>query len=161
MSDRLWAPWRMAYIGGEPPEGCIFCAKPCEDRDEENYILYRGTSCFIILNAFPYTSGHLMVVPYRHLSDLARLTREEQAEMLDLGGKSVGVLTEVLGAQGHNLGINLNRVAGAGIADHLHLHVVPRWGGDTNFMPVLADVRVLPEALQDTYRRLRGAFASL
>lgn len=161
MAEKLWAPWRMAYVGAQPPPGCIFCLKPREDRDEANLILYRGERCFIMLNAFPYNSGHLMIVPYCHESDLSRLEDADRVELLDLAGKTVRALTEELGAEGHNLGINLGRVSGAGIADHLHLHVVPRWNGDTNFMPVLADVKVLPQALEDTYRRLRDRFANL
>ncbi|HEY3284912.1 MAG TPA: HIT domain-containing protein, partial [Armatimonadota bacterium] len=149
----------MAYIGGKAPEGCVFCVKPAEEDDDRNHILYRGESCFVILNAFPYNSGHLMVIPYRHLSDLCDLSDAERQEMMQLAGRATEGLTRILGAEGYNVGMNLGRIAGAGIADHLHLHVVPRWNGDTNFMPVLADIKVLPEALEDTYRRLKAVFS--
>ncbi|HEY3283946.1 MAG TPA: HIT domain-containing protein [Armatimonadota bacterium] len=148
----------MAYIGGKAPEGCVFCVKPAEEDDDRNHILYRGESCFVILNAFPYNSGHLMVIPYRHLSDLCDLSDAERQEMMQLSGRATAGMTRILGAEGYNVGMNLGRIAGAGIADHLHLHVVPRWNGDTNFMPVLADIKVLPEALEDTYRRLKAIF---
>lgn len=163
--ERLWAPWRMAYIdgsggGGSPaPPGCIFCVKPGEDRDAENWIVHRGPTCFVILNAFPYNNGHLMVVPYRHLSRLADLSPEENAEMLGLAAVMTEVLAQASGPDGYNVGMNLGRVAGAGIADHLHLHVVPRWNGDTNFMPVLGDVKVMPESLDQVYVKLTDALA--
>ncbi len=165
--ERLWAPWRMAYIngsdvaeGGAPPSppGCIFCVKPGEARDAENWIVHRGPTCFVILNAYPYNNGHLMVVPYRHLSRLCDLGPEENAEMLGLAALMTTVLGDVSGPDGYNIGMNLGRVAGAGIADHLHLHIVPRWNGDTNFMPVLAGVRVMPEHLSRTRERVLAAW---
>jgi len=154
--DRLWAPWRMEYIekvdaGGE----CILCARPQERQDEKNYILHRSELAFIILNAFPYSSGHLMVAPYRHVGDLMDLTDEELAAMMAETRLGTRLLTAVMSPQGFNIGMNIGRVAGAGIADHLHLHVVPRWSGDTNFMPVIGETKVLPQALADTYDSLR------
>ncbi len=164
--ERLWAPWRMAYIeapGGEKSGaaagGCIFCDKPAANDDVANLIVHRGRTSFVILNAFPYNNGHLMVVPYRHLSRLAGLTAEENAEMMALAALMTEVLGDVSGPDGYNLGMNLGQVAGAGIADHLHLHVVPRWNGDTNFMPVVGDVKVMPEALDQVYAKLVKALS--
>ena len=163
--ERLWAPWRMAYIDGSgggnpsPSPGCIFCVKPGEGSDAENLIVHRGPTCFVILNAYPYNNGHLMVVPYRHLSRLSELSAEENAEMLRLAALMTEVLGDVSGPDGYNIGMNLGRVAGAGIADHLHLHVVPRWNGDTNFMPVLGEVKVMPESLDQVYKKLTEALA--
>lgn len=159
--QHLWAPWRMAYIGSEQPQGCIFCTKPAEQRDAENYILHRGEQAFVMLNAFPYNNGHLLVIPYRHVSDLTQLTNEELLDLMHLTQQGVAVLNRAFGADGHNLGMNLGSCAGAGIADHLHMHIVPRWNGDTNFMPVVGDTKVLPEALASTYRKLREVWESL
>ena len=159
--QHLWAPWRMAYIGEEPAPGCIFCIKSAEERDAENFIVHRGTHAFVMLNAFPYNSGHLMVAPYRHTAAFAELSRDELGDLMALAQQSLQALAHAYGPPGYNLGMNLGRIAGAGIADHLHLHVVPRWDGDTNFMPVIADTRVLPEALAETYRRLRAAWETL
>ena len=140
--------------------GCIFCDKPAEDRDAENLILHRGRTNFVILNAYPYNNGHLMVVPYRHLHRLSELTPEENGEMLSLAALMTEVLGDVSHPEGFNLGMNLGAVAGAGIADHLHLHVVPRWSGDTNFMPVVGDVKVMPEALDQVYAKLAAALVN-
>ena len=156
--EHLWAPWRMAYVGVEQPPGCIFCVKPGEDRDVENCILHRGKHAFVMLNAFPYNSGHLLIAPYRHTADLGELTGEEALEMMQLAQQGIAALGRAFRPDGHNLGMNLGRVAGAGIADHLHLHIVPRWNGDNNFMTVVADTRVLPEALADSYQKLREAW---
>ena len=159
MSERLWAPWRMVYVGkGETTGGCIFCDKPKEDRDAENMIVHRGETMFVILNAFPYNSGHLMIVPYRHLSDVRLLEPDELAEWMALAQRSITALETAFKPEGYNMGANLGRAAGAGIADHLHLHIVPRWNGDTNFMPVVGDVKVLPEALEQSYHKLKTAF---
>ena len=160
--DRLWAPWRMEYIeqvdsGGE----CILCAKPRERNDDRNHIIHRGEHAYIILNAYPYSSGHLMVAPYRHTADLLDLTEEELCAMMTETRLGTRLLTAVMSPQGFNIGLNLGRAAGAGIADHLHLHVVPRWSGDTNFMPVIGDTKVLPQALADTYCALRSALEEL
>ena len=161
--ERLWAPWRMAYIdnpqAGAKPAGCIFCDKPPQGDDAANWIVYRGQTGFVILNAYPYNNGHLMVVPYRHLSRLADLTPEENAEMMGLAALLTQVLDDLMHPDGYNVGMNLGGVAGAGIADHLHLHVVPRWNGDTNFMPVLADVKVMPETLDQVYHKITAALA--
>lgn len=155
LMEYLWAPWRMAYVQSATASDCILCQKPGEDNDEVNLILYRGLYNFIILNAFPYNPGHLMIAPYRHTADLQDLRDEEAKEHLDIIKKGLELLKEVMEPAGFNIGLNLGRVAGAGIADHLHTHIVPRWGGDTNFMPVLSDTKVVPEALTATYRKLR------
>jgi ATP adenylyltransferase len=155
---RLWAPWRLQYLKGEKSSDCIFCSKPALP-DEEAFIVHRGSSCYVILNAFPYTSGHLMVAPYEHVGDLRQLPPETSAELMDLTQRSLTAIERVYGPQGYNLGMNLGEVAGAGFAGHVHMHVVPRWEGDTNFMPVVGDTRVLPEALPDSWAKLREAFA--
>jgi len=152
---KMWAPWRIEYILAEKIKGCIFCQKPGEKSDVQNYILFRGAENFVILNSYPYNPGHLMVAPYRHLATLEALTNEELFEHFDLVRKSVKVLIEAYKPAGFNIGMNLGRVAGAGVEDHIHTHVVPRWGGDTNFMPVLSDTKVVPEALAATYAKLR------
>ena len=151
MPKPLWAPWRLEYIeqADESP-GCIFC-----DADDE-LLVHRGSHALVVLNKFPYASGHLMVAPLRHEGDFGELSAEEVLEVHRLASTGIGVLAEEYRPQGYNLGWNLGRIAGAGIVDHVHLHVVPRWAGDTNFMPVLADVRVLPEALVETRRRLQA-----
>jgi len=155
---QIWAPWRMEFIEMEKPAGCILCDKPRENDDPANYILYRGEKNFVILNSYPYTSGHLMVAPYRHVASLEELAPDELHEHIEVVSRSIRVLRQVFNPAGFNVGMNLGEVAGAGIADHVHTHVVPRWPGDTNFMPVLADVRVIPQALADTYQRLKGRF---
>ena len=153
--EHLWAPWRMRYIqGGEPKEGCIFCSYRDSAEDAENLVLIRGTQALVLLNAFPYSNGHIMVSPYQHTSSLDTLSAEEMAELMELTRKSVRVLTAAYRPDGFNIGVNLGRAAGAGIADHLHMHVVPRWNGDTNFMSVLADTRVVPASLQACYDQL-------
>lgn len=163
VSERLWAPWRDAYVSApkSEPGGCIFCEKLREHRDVENYILLRAERNFVILNAFPYNNGHLMVVPYEHVGDLERVPPATLAEMMSIAQRCVAVLRSSLKPAGYNMGMNLGTPAGAGVADHLHLHVVPRWVGDTNFMPVLADVRVLSQALSSTYDLLRGGFEEM
>jgi len=144
----------MEYIAGDKSSGCILCEKPKEGRDSENFILFRGEAVFIIMNIFPYNSGHLLIAPYRHLDTLALLTKEEAAELMAFAQKSEKVLKEALKAEGFNLGINLGKAAGAGIEGHIHLHVVPRWNGDTNFMPILGETKVIPEYLSSTYLKL-------
>ncbi len=143
------------------PEGCIFCDKPTEKKDEDNYILSRGKYHFIILNAYPYNNGHMMIVPYRHTATLSAWAPEEQQEMIQLADLCVNLLKKTMRPDGFNLGINMGLVGGAGIADHIHLHIVPRWNGDTNFMPVLSDTRVLSEGLQATYKELKAALDGL
>lgn len=154
--DVIRAPWRMEYINAyaEAVTGCIFCQYPKELHDEENLIVYRGTYSFVILNKYPYSSGHLMIVPYRHTSDYSSLDDAEKLEVFALSQKAVTVLKAEMNADGFNLGMNIGKVAGAGIDTHLHLHIVPRWGGDTNFMSVTAETKVLPEALAETRGRL-------
>lgn len=157
--ESLWAGWRSAYVGaaaeGEEA-GCLFCELPARE-DEEAYILERGDSCFSVLNLFPYTTGHLMVAPYRHLAEPAGLSPAEREELWRLVIRGQRACRRALSPHGYNLGANLGRVAGAGIPDHFHFHVVPRWEGDTNFMTGLAETRVLPEALPDTWAKLRKA----
>jgi ATP adenylyltransferase len=164
-ADRLWAPWRLRYIsgekaGGEKADGCIFCTKPALD-DESGLIVRRGDRCFVMLNAFPYTSAHVMIAPYEHTADLAALDEATALELIALTQESIRAIRLAYSPEGFNVGANLGTVAGAGVADHLHFHVVPRWEGDTNFMSVIGDVRVLPESLEDTQRRLKEAFATL
>jgi ATP adenylyltransferase len=159
--DYLWAPWRIEYIKkarDEEKEGCFLCSKPTQRNDAADLILYRGQCCFIIMNSYPYNSGHLMVAPYRHVANLEDMTIEERNEQLKLVSCSVTVLKQVFQAEGFNIGMNLGRVAGAGIDKHLHVHVVPRWLGDTNFMPVVSDTKIVNEALEDTYGKLVGKF---
>ncbi len=154
--ERIWAPWRIQYIEMEKPVECILCEKPKQNKDAQNYILHRGEKNFIILNSYPYNPGHLMVSPYRHIASPEELTEEERREHFEIVSRSVEVLRRVFSPGGFNIGINLGKAAGAGIDDHVHTHIVPRWQGDTNFMAVLSDVKVLPEALADTYRKLKG-----
>jgi len=145
----------MSYIGAERPAGCVFCAKVAEQRDEENLVLYRGTLAFVLLNLYPYNSGHTMVVPYLHTGDFAGLSADVSADVVALTQRTVHALQAEYNPDGFNIGLNLGQIAGGSISDHLHVHIVPRWGGDTNFMPVTADTKVLPETLDQTYRRLR------
>ena len=154
----LWAPWRMEYILKEKKEGCIFCEKPKENQDEKNYILYRGKFCFVILNAFPYNNGHLMIAPYDHIKNIEELKSETLIELMSLCQRSITVLKERMNPQGFNIGINMGKFAGAGILEHVHLHIVPRWEGDTNFMPVISDTRVIPQYLSETYDLLKTGF---
>jgi ATP adenylyltransferase len=153
--ENLWAPWRIEYILSKKPPGCIFCEKPKEDEDDSNLILLRGRYNFIIMNAYPYNNGHLMVVPYRHTSTLSGWSDPERLEFLELADLAVEMLRRAMRPDGFNLGINMGLVAGAGIADHIHFHVVPRWNGDTNFLPVLSDTRVISEHLTSTYQKLK------
>jgi ATP adenylyltransferase len=158
---RIWAPWRLAYVkdaSKDIEEQCIFCAKPAAEDDEASLIVHRGERCYVILNLFPYTNGHLMVAPYEHLARLQDLDEETVAEMMALARRAMARLEEVYAPHGYNVGFNQGRVAGAGVEHHIHLHVVPRWGGDTNFMPVIADTRVMPQTLEQSYAALRGAF---
>jgi len=148
----------MTYVGGGESAGCIFCDKLREERDRENLILARGQRAFVLLNLYPYNSGHLMVAPYVHNGDLVNLEPAVIADVWSLSQRAVAALSAEYQPHGYNLGMNLGRVAGAGIPDHLHLHVVPRWNGDTNFMPVTAETKVLPESLDQTYQRLRRHF---
>jgi ATP adenylyltransferase len=154
----LWAPWRLEYIQqADEQTGCVFCDAAAGD-DEQGLVVHRGELAFVFLNKFPYSSGHLMVASFRHVGEFGELTDGEVLEVHRLAQRGLRALAETYGPQGHNLGWNLGRVAGAGVVDHVHLHVVPRWAGDTNFMPVLADVKVLPEHLLETRRRLARAW---
>ena len=155
--ERLWTPWRMRYVGGGTTDNaCIFCVKPASDDDVAHLILYRGRHAFVIMNLYPYNTGHLMVVPYMHVADLALLSAETRAEMMELVAWTTTAQRRVLHCAGFNIGLNLGSVAGAGVAEHLHIHVVPRWEGDANFMPILANTMVLPELIPITYAKLRA-----
>jgi ATP adenylyltransferase len=151
MKKTIWAPWRIEYILGDKEEGCFLCRILSEDTDRENLLLKRGKTCFVVMNRYPYTSGHLMVFPYRHIEELKDLTAEERIEMSDLMIECVDVLKSELKPDGINIGYNLGEAAGAGLKEHLHQHIVPRWVGDTNFMPVMNDTRVMPQALMEQY----------
>ena len=155
---RIWAPWRVEYIRMEKPKGCILCDKPKESRDVENYILFRGKHNYVMLNLYPYNPGHLMVASYRHLASPEDLTPEERNEHFEILNRALGALRAAFNAPGFNIGMNVGKVAGAGIDDHFHTHIVPRWAGDTNFMPILADTKVVSEGLADSYRKLAGKF---
>ncbi|KAF1086223.1 AP-4-A phosphorylase [Sporotomaculum syntrophicum] len=157
--DRLWAPWRGVYVVNKSGTECIFCEKlnAGVEKDFENYVLYRGDNVFALLNIYPYNNGHLMVVPNRHVGEIEELKLEEMQELFTVIQLMVRVQRSALSPDGFNVGMNLGKVAGAGIPGHLHIHIVPRWGGDTNFMPVLADVRVIPEGLEATYAKLKQA----
>ena len=158
---QLWAPWRMAYIAGEensPEEGCIFCIREIRAEDRKRRVLRRGEHSFVIMNKYPYSNGHLLIAPYRHIADLNDLTENEALEMHRLLVLCRNVLQEKVSPHGFNVGMNLGRESGAGVADHLHMHIVPRWSGDTNFMPVFSDVRVIPQHIEATYELLAQAF---
>ena len=160
--EQLWAPWRMDYVGKDAaPDGCIFCIQGIPHQDRQRLVLFRGHHGFIIMNRYPYSNGHLMVVPHRHTSELEDLSSAERLEIFDLLVRARQVLNRCLKPQGYNIGINLGKVGGAGVTEHVHLHIVPRWLGDTNFMPVFADVRVIPEHLEATYETLRQAFEEM
>ena len=155
---QLWAPWRLEYVqAADEQPGCVFC-RALALPDEEALVVHRGERAFVLLNKYPYASGHLMVAPTRHVGELGELEDEEALEIHRLGAHGLAALAETFAPQGYNVGWNLGRVAGAGVVDHVHMHVVPRWAGDTNFMPVLADVKVLPEHLVETRRKLASAW---
>jgi ATP adenylyltransferase len=161
MGDVVWAPWRMAYIMGEKTDGCIFCDKPRQQRDAENHLLWRGDTAFVMLNRYPYNNGHLMIIPQAHVASLTQLTPAQRAELFELTAMGESILQRVLQPQGFNIGLNLGAAAGAGIAEHLHIHVVPRWAGDTNYMTVVGDIRVIPQHLDETYQLLVTHFQAL
>ncbi len=155
----LWAPWRMEYILSEQKEGeCIFCPGDERKRDAARLILYVGTLTMVMMNRFPYTNGHLLVAPVRHVPDLESLSQEETLDLLVIVRRSIAVLKRVMNPEGYNVGLNLGRVAGAGVEEHLHFHIVPRWNGDTNYMSVLGEVRVIPEHIKETYHKLLPHF---
>jgi len=156
----LWAPWRIEFIRGEKDNTCFLCdnGRINPDSQEEALVVYRGKTCFVIVNRYPYNSGHMMVSPYRHIGDIEKLTIEERHELMDLCVDCKKVLKTVMSPDAFNVGFNLGNAAGAGIAEHLHMHIVPRWNGDTNFMPVLADTRCVPEAIEKTAEILRDTW---
>src|SRR5271167_116274 len=159
--DYLWTPWRYAYVSStEKTAGCVFCDAPKEKDDAKVHIVYRGQHCFVILNAFPYTPGHVMIVPYAHLDELRRLPVDAAQEMMALSQRMESVLRELYRPDGINLGMNIGKAAGAGIAGHIHMHVLPRWVADTNFVSVVGETRVLPETLDETWKRMTKALQS-
>ena len=158
--DRLWSPWRLPYIlKGEDAGGCVFCDAP--EGDQAALIIFRGATCYVILNLYPYNNGHVMVVPNRHIASLAAATHEELCELIELTRRAEVALGEAYNPHGLNMGINLGKPAGAGVLDHVHMHIVPRWNGDTNFMTVVGETRVLPEELPQSAAKLRPIFARL
>ena len=157
--DHLWSPWRYRYVSTvQPTATCIFCAKSQEDRDEENLIVYRGKRNFVLLNLFPYTGGHMMIAPYAHVPTLEETDEEDATEMMSIARLAQKKLREVYRSPGFNIGMNIGSSAGAGIAGHIHMHVLPRWPGDVNFMTAIGETRVIPEDLSETYRKLSEAF---
>ncbi len=166
--ERLWTPWRMQYVTSATGDDidCIFCAA-LEERNEaereelRSHVLYRGARVFVILNAYPYNTGHLMVAPNRHVGEIDELDEQERRDLMELTSTATSLIREAMSPHGFNVGMNLGRVAGAGVPGHLHVHVVPRWGGDTNFMPVVGNTKVLPEMIADTDAKLRPLFARL
>lgn len=158
---RIWAPWRLAYVtdaAKDIEEQCIFCAKPAAEDDKANLIVHRGASSFVILNLFPYTNGHLMVAPYAHIGRFQEIPAATLAEMMELAQRAMDRLERAYEPHGFNVGFNQGRVAGAGVEHHIHMHVVPRWAGDNNFMPVIADTKVMPQSIEQSYEALEGAF---
>jgi ATP adenylyltransferase len=159
--DYLWTPWRYAYITGtKEGQDCVFCAKADAGDDRAAWIVHRGKYCYVCLNAFPYTSGHVMVLPYAHIDQLQKLPEEAAREMMALCQQTESVLRELYHPDGINLGMNIGAAAGAGVAGHIHMHVLPRWIADANFMTVVAETRILPELLEITWERMRAAFAA-
>jgi ATP adenylyltransferase len=160
-NQRIWAPWRLAYVKSaakDDEQGCIFCLEPQSGNDAESLIVHRGERCFVMLNLFPYTNGHVMVAPFEHLARIHDLDAETIAEMMALVRRAMEAIDDAYSPHGYNVGFNQGRVAGAGVEHHIHVHVVPRWGGDTNFMPVLGDTMVMNQTLADSYDVLRERF---
>ena len=155
--EKIWAPWRKQYINLKKIKKCIFCEKPKQKRDKLNYILKRSKHCFSLLNIYPYNNGHIMVAPYRHISELDKLNKEELLDLMFLTVESKKLIDKVLKPQGYNIGANIGRISGAGFAKHFHIHIVPRWSGDTNFMPVFSNSKVISESLDSLYARLKKA----
>lgn len=158
MIQPLWAPWRLEYILSKKEPGCIFCGYPKEDKDRENLILFRSSESFVIMNLYPYNNGHLMIVPYRHAFSITELNNDELLDLMRMVRHSVNCLREAFRPEGYNIGLNIGKVAGAGLEEHLHFHVIPRWVGDTHFMAALTEVRVIPEHVLSTYDRLFPIF---
>ena len=161
--ENLWAPWRMAFITPKdaPTPGCIFCIQPAANRDDEYHIVYRGELCYMMLNKYPYNNGHLMIAPFEHVSSISQLDAATLAELMAQAQLALKALRLAMSPDGFNMGINEGKVAGAGFAEHVHYHIVPRWNGDTNFMPVLADIKVIPEHLDAVYQQLKDALAQV
>ena len=159
--DRLWAPWRMDYIKSPREKGCIFCDKPAADDDRESLLLYRGNASYVLMNLYPYNNGHLMIAPYEHKADPSKVSSDTRSEMMDLVDRSMEIMKAVMSPQGFNFGANIGEAGGAGIADHLHYHLVPRWSGDTNFMPVLGHTKTVVEGLKETYDSLKPEFEKI
>jgi Diadenosine tetraphosphate (Ap4A) hydrolase and other HIT family hydrolases len=157
---QLWCPWRIEYILGPKPDACVFCLPEHENEDEERLVLHRGKTVFVIMNKFPYNNGHLMVTPFRHVMNICDLTPEESQECMHYLQICTGILQKAFSPQGVNIGLNIGEAAGAGIREHLHFHLVPRWNGDSSFMAVLDEVRVMPQHLQETYTALKPHFMS-
>ena len=158
---QLWSPWRLDYILGPKPDVCVFCLPAHTDEDEERLVLYRGKWNFVVMNKYPYNNGHLMVTPYRHIMNLRDLPAEEAAELMRLLQSCTAILQQCFSPQGVNIGLNLGEAAGAGIREHMHFHLVPRWNGDSSFMAIMDEVRVIPEHLRATYATLKPFFAGL
>ncbi|MBN2601069.1 MAG: HIT domain-containing protein [Candidatus Marinimicrobia bacterium] len=158
---RLWAPWRIEYIKSPKEDACFFCKYLQENKDDRNLVLYRGKSACVVMNYYPYNNGHLMIAPYQHTSEINELDNVTKLEIMNLIAHCQEALTEMLHAQGFNVGINIGEVAGAGLKEHLHIHVVPRWNGDTNFMPVSGHAKVISQGLRETWETLRNYFEKL
>lgn len=159
--DKLWAPWRMDYIEKVDEKGCFLCDHSASKADRKNLVLHRGKEVFVIMNRYPYNSGHIMIVPYEHTPDILALSSACRDELMSVCGRSMEIMRKTIGSQGFNCGMNFGRIAGAGVDDHFHLHVVPRWSGDVNFFPVLADTKSLPEYLEKTYDKLIKGFGKM
>ena len=159
--DKLWAPWRIDYIRSEKEEGCIFCDKPANGDDRTMLILYRGEYCFVLMNLYPYNNGHLMIAPYQHTGNTQELSYSSRSEIMELADQTMTIQKNVMNAEGFNYGANIGYSGGAGIADHIHFHIVPRWAGDTNFMPVVGHTKVQVQGLRETYDDLKPHFDKL
>lgn len=158
---QLWSPWRINYILGPKPDSCVFCLPQGTEEDEARFVLHRAQFSFVIMNIYPYSNGHLMVTPYRHVMNICDLTQDEAFEIMGLLQTTTGILQQAFSPQGVNIGLNIGEAAGAGIREHLHFHLVPRWNGDSSFMAVLDEVRVIPEHLRSTYGKLKPYFTGL
>ena len=156
--NRLWAPWRIKYIRRKGIDGCVFCLKSNSKDDEDDLVLFKGKECFVLMNLYPYSNGHLMISPYTHTSDTNRLSSKCNQEIMHLANESMNILKKKMNAEGFNFGANLGKAGGAGIEDHLHYHIVPRWTGDTNFMPVVGTTKVMVEGLNETWLSLKSEF---
>ena len=156
--NKLWAPWRMDYVHTKKDDGCIFCEKSLSSNDQENLILYRGAEVFALMNLYPYSNGHIMIAPYLHTADTNQLNSVGNQEIMWLANKSMNILKKLMNTDGFNFGANLGKAGGAGIEEHLHYHIVPRWSGDNNFMPVINNTRVIVEALNDSWSKLKPQF---